>query len=296
MTAPAAAPARAAGPAWHAGVLAVMGDLRDLPWRRTRDPWAVLVSEVMLQQTQAARVAGPWQAFVDRFPDPASCAGATAAGVVRAWAGLGYNRRALQLHRAAQVVVEDHGGRVPADIDALLALPGLGPYTARAVVAFAFEGDVAVVDTNVRRVLARSVLGRRACAAELQAVADGLVPRGEGWAWNQCMLELGARWCTGRVPRCGNCPLAAQCTWLAAGHPPPDPGAPATRNAPFAGSDRQGRGRLVAALREGPVPVADTARVAGWPDQPTRALAVVDRLVADGLAVRDGAGRLRLPG
>lgn len=279
----------------RAAVLRLEDGLRPLPWRATRDPWAVLVSEVMLQQTQAARVVGPWLAFMDRFPTPAACATAPPAAVVRAWAGLGYNRRALQVRAAAALVVDRHHGRVPADLADLLALPGLGPYTARAVSAFAFERDVAVVDTNVRRVLARAVLGRAGPPAELQAVADALVPAGRGWAWNQCVLELGATVCSGRAPACGRCPLARRCRWHGAGHPRPDPGAPGARQPAFAGSDRQGRGRLVTALRRGPVESWTLAAVAGWPDDPVRARAVAERLVADGLAVPDGRGGLRLP-
>lgn len=269
--------------------------LRALPWRATRVPWPVLVSEVMLQQTQVSRVVGPWRSFMARFPDPATCAGASVAAVVQAWAGLGYNRRAVQLRLAAQAIVDRHGGRVPDRLPDLLALPGLGPYTARAVLAFGFGRDVAVVDTNVRRVLARALLGRPATTGQLQQRADQLVPPGQGWAWNQCLLELGALWCTARAPACGRCPLVRRCRWHVAGHPDPDPGAPASRQAPFAGSDRQGRGRLVAALRQGPVPSWELAGVAGWPEDPVRARAVAERLVADGLAVPDGHGGLRLP-
>ncbi|HEX3620953.1 MAG TPA: A/G-specific adenine glycosylase, partial [Acidimicrobiales bacterium] len=180
---------------------------RDLPWRRTRDPWAVLVSELMLQQTQVPRVVPRFGSFLDRFPTPAACASAPAADVVRAWAGLGYNRRALNLHRAATAVVERHDGAVPRTLAALVALPGVGPYTARAVLAFAYEVDVGVVEVNSARVLARAVAGRRLSAAEAQALADGLVPPGDGWAWNSAMLDLGATVCTKAAPACDACPL-----------------------------------------------------------------------------------------
>jgi A/G-specific adenine glycosylase len=267
---------------------------RDLPWRATRDPWAVLVSETMLQQTQVARVVPRYEAFLARFPDVGSCAAAPAGAVVDAWAGLGYNRRAVQLHAAARAVTDDHGGSFPTDLAALLALPGIGPYTARAVLAFAFEHDVAVLDTNVARVLARQA-GGRLTAKAAQAMADALVPEGRGWWWNQSMLDLGALVCTKRSPRCDGCPVRATCSWRGAG---PDPAvgsagvsAPQSR---FAGSDRQGRGRLVAALRRGPVTREALAQAMGWPDDRARAERVAATVVADGLAVREG-DVLRLP-
>ncbi|HEV3495601.1 MAG TPA: A/G-specific adenine glycosylase, partial [Actinomycetes bacterium] len=205
----------------------------------------MLVSEVMLQQTQVSRVVPVYERFVDRFPTPAACATAPVGEVVRAWAGLGYNRRAVNLHRTATVVVERHGGRLPADLPGLLALPGIGPYTARAVLAFAFEADVAVLDTNVARVLARALGGRAA-----QSEADGLVPNGRAWTWNSALLDFGATVCTASRPRCDRCPITSVCSWRKAGHPEPDP-ATVSRESPFAGSDRQGRGRLVDALRRG---------------------------------------------
>jgi len=267
---------------------------RDLPWRRGRDPWPVLVSEVMLQQTQVPRVLPRFTAFVERFPTPAACAAAPAGEVVRAWAGLGYNRRAVSLHRAAIAVVEHHGGRLPADDRALRSLPGVGPYTARAVLAFAFEADVGVVETNTRRVLARSA-GRPLAPAEAQARADALVPPGRGWAWNQAMVDLGATVCTRRTPRCAGCPWLGECRWRPVADRVADPAAPPSRQSAFAGSDRQGRGRLVAALRsDGSVPLAGLAGVVGWPGEPERAARAAAGLVADGLAVADG-DRLRLP-
>jgi A/G-specific adenine glycosylase len=273
--------------------------LRTLPWRATRDPWAVLVSEVMAQQTGVERVVGYYHAFLDRFPTAAACAAVPAGEVVRSWAGLGYNRRAVSLHRCARAVVARHGGELPADLGALLALPGIGPYTARAVLAFAFERAVGVVDTNVGRVLARWE-GRSLRQAEAQALADDLVPPAgdPAWAWNQALMELGGTVCRRRRPRCAECPARAWCGWAAVGMAAPDPAdgsAGVSAGQPrFEGSDRQGRGRLVEALCRGPVPLADVAAVMGWPDDPARADRVAVGLLDDGLAVRDG-DRLRLP-
>jgi A/G-specific adenine glycosylase len=271
---------------------------RDLPWRRTRDPWAVLVSELMLQQTQVPRVVSRWQPFLDLFPDAAACAAAGPGEVVAAWAGLGYNRRALNLHRAAVTVVERHGGALPDDLAALLALPGIGPYTARAVLVFAFGHDLGLVDTNAGRFLARAAAGRPLPAREAQALADALVPPGRGWSWGQAVFDLGAAVCTRRAPRCGSCPVALACAWHAAGRPPPDPVTGSAgvggRQSTFLGSDRQGRGRLVDALRAGPLALDEVAAAAGWTDDPARAARVVDGLVAEGLAVRDHC-HLRLP-
>ena len=274
---------------------------RDLPWRHTRDPWAVLVSEVMLQQTQVARVVPRYHRFLERFPTPAACAAAPAADVIAEWAGLGYNRRALGLYRAATAVVERHGGRLPADLAALRSLPGVGDYTARAVLAFAFGADVGVVEVNSARVLARAFAGRRLTAGEAQRLADDLVPVGEGWAWNQAMLDVGAIVCGKRIQSCGECPLRTSCAWAAASREGPDPaeGSAGTgsRQSAFAGSDRQGRGRLVAALRRAPVAAADVPAATGWPDDPDRARRVAAGVVTDGLAVPvDEDGSLALPG
>lgn len=274
--------------------------LRDLPWRATRDPWAVLVSEVMAQQTGVDRVVGYYHAFLDRFPTPRACADAPVGEVVRLWAGLGYNRRAVNLHRCACVVVERHGGTLPDELGALMALPGVGPYTARAVLAFAFERDVGVVDTNVGRVLARWE-GRPLRPAEAQALADRLVPAdgdGRSWGWNQAVMELGGTVCRRRRPRCAACPARVWCSWAAVGLVAPDPAdgsaGVSTGQPRLEGSDRQGRGRLVDALCRGRVPVADIAGVMGWPDDPARADRVAVGLLDDGLAVRDGDD-LRLP-
>lgn len=271
---------------------------RDLPWRRSRDPWAVLVSELMLQQTQVARVTDRYVRFLDRFPTVAACASAPLGDVIDEWAGLGYNRRAVHLHRTANACVEHHGGELPEALEELLTLPGVGPYTARAVLVFAHERDIGLVDTNAGRFVSRALAGRALGAKDAQAVADGAVPDGWGWTWGQAVFDLGASVCRKRSPRCDECPIRAHCAWARAGFPPPDPidgsagiSAPQSR---FDGSDRQGRGRLVDALRRGPVARGALAAVMGWPDDPDRAELVATTLVRDGLAVLAG-GRYRLP-
>ena len=268
---------------------------RDLPWRRTRDLWEILVSEVMLQQTQIARVIPRYMAFLRAFPTASDCAVAPVGAVIRAWDGLGYNRRAVQLHRCAQQVVELHGGSLPRDLPALLKLPGVGPYTARAVLAFAFEDDVGVVDTNVGRVLARWS-GRSLGAAEAQAAANAIVPPGSGWSWNQALFDFAAGVCTRRHPRCDQCPVRSSCRWQGQGDDPAEGSARVSGGqSRFEGSDRQGRGRLVAALRRGPLPRSEVAVAAGWPDDPTRATRVLAGLEDDGIAVVDDEGTATLP-
>jgi A/G-specific adenine glycosylase len=260
-----------------------VAQLRDLPWRAERDPWTILVAEVMLQQTQAERVIPKWRAFLEAYPDPTACAAAPLADVLRLWQGLGYPRRARNLRHAAELIVDSHGGLLPADLDALLALPGIGPYTARAVLAFSFELDVAVVDTNIARVLARTE-GERLTPRRAQQIADDVVPAGHGWIWNQVIMDLGATVCR-PSPRCDICPIAASCTWHVTGHPDPDPAigsaGVSTRQAPFAGSDRQARGRVLAALHDGPRLVSEFDE------------RIVATLVADGLVeLSDGAAFL----
>jgi A/G-specific adenine glycosylase len=254
----------------------------------------------MLQQTQVPRVVERWPVFLERFPSPAACAEAPVGEVVRAWAGLGYNRRAVNLHRAACVVVERHDGSLPDDLAALLALPGVGPYTARAVLVFAFERDIGLVDTNAGRFVARAGAGRALAPGEAQAVADGLVPDGMGWAWGSAVFDLGALVCRRRSPACAACPIVAWCAWARAGWPEPDPVTGSAGisggQAPFAGSDRQGRGRLVDALRAGPVPVDRLPSATGWPGEPGRATRVAAGLVRDGLAAWSSDGSsLELP-
>lgn len=269
---------------------------RDLPWRHSRDPWEILVSELMLQQTQVARVVDRLPRFLERFPTPSACAAAPAGDVIDEWAGLGYNRRALALHRAAGVMVEAHDGAVPRDLADLLALPGIGPYSARAVRVFAFEEVDAVVDTNIARVLAR-VAGEPMRAAAVQRLADQLVPADDPWTWNQAVMDVGALRCR-PTPRCDDCPLATDCAWATAGRPDPDPAATtagvSTRQSTFEGSDRQGRGRLVDALRRGPVPAGELAAAMGWGDDHDRAERVAATVVGDGLAVVE-RGTYRLP-
>jgi A/G-specific adenine glycosylase len=271
---------------------------RDLPWRRSRDPWAVLVSELMLQQTQVARVVDRHPRFLQRFPTVEACAAAPVGDVIDEWAGLGYNRRAVHLHRTATRCVEEHGGALPDTLDALLALPGIGPYTARAVLVFAHEHDIGLVDTNAGRFVARALAGRPLRPGEAQEVADAAVPAGWGWTWGQAVFDLGASVCRKRSPRCDDCPVRSHCSWARAGFPAPDPidgsagiSAPQPR---FEGSDRQGRGRLVDALRRGEVSRRDLATVMGWPGDAARAERVAGSVVADGLVVRDG-DRYRLP-
>ncbi len=266
---------------------------RDLPWRRTRDPWAILVSELMLQQTQAARVIDRFPRFLERFPTPTSCADRPVGDVIDEWSGLGYNRRAVNLHRSAVVVRNDHGGAVPSSLPGLLALPGVGPYTARAVRAFAFELDDGVVDTNIGRVLAR-LGGLPLRPVEAQRLADGLVPVGEGWHWNQAVMELGAVICR-PTPSCSGCPIVADCSWQGSGPDPATGSAGVSKGqSRFDGSDRQGRGKLVDALRSGSVALSDLADVMGWPEDLDRAGRVAATLVVDGLALERG-GRLELP-
>jgi A/G-specific adenine glycosylase len=259
---------------------------RHLPWRDTRDPWAVLVSEVMLQQTQAQRVIEPYARFLERFPTPAVCAASEVGDVLRLWGGLGYNRRAVYLRRAAQAIVERFGGQVPSALDELKSLPGVGSYTARAVLAFAFEHDVGVVDTNVRRVLARAVAGAPLSAFDAQRLADELVGPGAGWAHNQAMLDLGATHCTAQ-PNCTGCPLRRACAWGERGWCEPDPAQTpeSRRQARFSGSDRQGRGRLVSALLRRPLAGRELALAAGWPDDDARARRIAESLVSEGMAM-----------
>ncbi len=270
-----------------------------MPWRSTRDPWAVLVSEVMAQQTQLVRVIPAYLRFLDLFPTPASCAAAPVGDVLRAWRGLGYNRRARNLHRAAQAVEADYGGRLPSDLAGLLSLPGVGAYTARAVLAFAFGVDAGVVDTNAGRVLSRAVAGRPVGVGVAQGLVDAMVPPGRGWWFGQALLDLGSGTCVAGTPRCHECPIRRRCRWAASGRAGPDPAVgsagvsvPQSR---FAGSDRQGRGRLIEALRRGEVPAADLDAVVGWTGEPERLDRVVAGLVAEGMVVRTPTGALRLP-
>ena len=267
---------------------------RDLPWRSTRDPWLILVSEIMAQQTQVERVVPKWTAFVKRFPTPEAAAAVPAGDLISMWDGLGYNRRALMLHACAVQICESHCGVVPDQLEQLLALPGIGPYTARAVLVFAFERDEAVLDTNVGRVLAR-LNGRSLEAKDAQRVADQLVPSGRGWEWNQALLDFGASVCQKRTPQCDHCVVRSWCAWRGDG-PDPASGSAAVSvgQSAFEGSDRQGRGRLVSRLRGGAVPRSSAATVMGFDGDEERAERVLATLLRDGLVEEQGA-ELRLP-
>jgi A/G-specific adenine glycosylase len=248
---------------------------RPLPWRFTRDPWAILVSEVMLQQTQAARVVPHYERFLARFPTPAALAAASAADAIGAWSGLGYNRRALALREAARAVA---AGDWP---ERLEDLPGVGPYTAAAVASFAWDAQVAAVDTNVRRVIERRDGVRRSPGALARRAAE-LLPEGRAAAWNQAMMELGATLCRPRRPLCGECPLRAGCAGPGALPAP----AERRRGERFEATDRWARGRLLAALVAGEAPPELAA------ERRERALAGLER---DGLIVRGEDGTPRLP-
>ena len=271
---------------------------RDLPWRRPgTTPWSVLVSEIMLQQTPVSRVIPAHHAWLERWPTPKALAGDAPGEAVRQWGRLGYPRRALRLHQTARIVTERHDGEIPADHDALLKLPGLGAYTAAAVAVFAFGGRHAVLDTNVRRVLARVASGRQfPGAAPSRAeyrLAEELLPQDPATAgrWSVAVMELGALTCTAARPRCGECPVARQCAWLAAGQPPATERRPGQR---YEGTDRQCRGRLLALLRESPVPLSQGHLDLAWPDAVQRARAL-DGLVADGLVDPLPDGNYGLP-
>jgi A/G-specific adenine glycosylase len=241
----------------------------------------------MLQQTQVERVVPYYERFLGAYPTAPDCARARPSDVVRLWAGLGYNRRALHLHGAARIVTRDHGGRVPQDEASLRALPGVGPYTARAVRAFAYGEDVAAVDTNGVRVLARCVSGVPLTASKAMVLGDRLVPAGRSWEFNQAMFDLGATVCVAARPGCAVCPLRRQCRWRRDGCADPDPwraGAAARSQPTFAGSDRQGRGRLLDALRRDTVAREQVAAACGWPSDPGRATRVAAALVDEGFA------------
>jgi len=272
---------------------------RDLPWRRPgTTAWSILVSEVMLQQTPVSRVLPAHAAWLQRWPEPAALAAASPADAVRQWDRLGYPRRAVRLHESSGIITDRYGGQVPSSADQLESLPGVGSYTAAAVASFAFGRRHAVLDTNVRRVLARLVTGAflpaaTPTAAERQ-LAQTLLPEDGRLAarWSVGVMELGALICTAARPRCGECPLAAGCAWLRLGRPT----TPARRLAPaYLGSDRQCRGRLLAHLRASAVPVPADILATAWhdPAQYSRSLAT---LIADGLVIQCPDGSLALPG
>ncbi|HSV67808.1 MAG TPA: A/G-specific adenine glycosylase [Mycobacteriales bacterium] len=273
---------------------------RELPWRQPdASAWAVCVSELMLQQTPVTRVLPVYDAWLARWPTATALAAATPGEAVRMWGKLGYPRRALRLHECAVAVVERHGGELPADVDTLLELPGIGAYTARAIAAFAFGARCPVVDTNVRRVVARAVggvgdAGPPSTARDLAAVEALLPPEpARAATLSAALMELGQTVCTSRAPRCAGCPVRSGCGWLAAGRPPYDgPTRPAQR---FAGTDRQVRGLLMDVLRAAPGPVTLDALDAVWHDDTQRARAL-DALVSDGLVDPLPDGLFALPG
>lgn len=271
---------------------------RVLPWREPdASAWSVMVSEYMLQQTPVVRVLPVHAAWLERWPTPADLAEVPTGDAVRAWGRLGYPRRALRLHAAAVAITERHGGEVPADLEALRALPGVGEYTAAAVATFAFGRRHVVLDTNVRRVLGRVVTGVEAPPASLgraeRELAAGLLPDDEPTAatWSVAVMELGALVCTARTPACGRCPVADVCAWRAAGHPSYD--GPRRRQA-WDGTDRQCRGRLMAVLRDADGPVHLSALEAAWPE-PVQRERCLEGLVTDRLAVRTSATTVALP-
>lgn len=273
---------------------------RDLPWRREGfGAWGILVSEFMLQQTPVARVVGPLGDWLDRWPTPAALAAAPAGEAVRAWGRLGYPRRALRLHACAVAITDLHGGVVPETVDELLGLPGVGEYTARAVAVFAYGHRHPVVDTNVRRVIARAIDGRAdagppSTRRDLAAMGS-VLPADDAAArvTNAAVMELGALVCTARSPRCEACPVADRCAWRAAGYPG-RLGARLPVQAKYEGSDRQVRGLILAELRASDIPVPGSELEGLWPDAVQRERALAG-LLADGLAVaRDGG--FALPG
>jgi len=271
---------------------------RDLPWREPgTTPWAVLVSEVMLQQTPVARVTPVWTDWLARWPAPSSLAAEAPGTVVRAWGKLGYPRRALRLHAAATAIATDHGDVVPSDVDTLLSLPGIGAYTARAVAAFGYGARAAVVDTNVRRVVARAVHGT--ADAGLPSVTrdladvDALLPTSRAARFSAALMELGAVVCTARSPRCADCPAVAECAWVRAGRPAST--GPVRQAQGYAGTDRQVRGRLLDVLRVAPEPVRRPQLDAVWTDHGQRDRCL-GSLLADGLVEQTADGRFALPG
>ncbi|MFF3887071.1 A/G-specific adenine glycosylase [Streptomyces sp. NPDC001914] len=303
MTAPTkpTAPARnASAEDLHTPVIAWFdAHARDLPWRHPdAGPWAVMVSEFMLQQTPVNRVLPVYEQWLERWPRPADLAKDAPGEAVRAWGRLGYPRRALRLHGAAVAITERHGGDVPTDHAQLLALPGIGEYTAAAVASFAYGQRHPVLDTNVRRVFARAVTGVQyppnATTAAERRLARALLPEGESTAarWAAASMELGALVCTAKNETCHRCPIAAQCAWRLAGKPEHD--GPPRKGQTYAGTDRQVRGKLLAVLREAHVPVPQTALDRVW-DEPVQRGRALDGLVADGLVEPLPGGLYRLP-
>jgi A/G-specific adenine glycosylase len=276
-------------------------EARDLPWREPgTSPWGVLVSEVMLQQTPVVRVEPVWRQWMSRWPTPAALAASAPGDAIHAWGRLGYPRRAVRLHAAAAVMVERHDGDVPDTLAGLLALPGVGTYTAAAVSAFAFGRRAAVVDTNVRRVFARVVTGAAQAAptltrAELD-LATALLPEGapDARTWGVAVMEVGALVCSARSPRCPDCPVKDLCAWQLASRPAYQ--GPARRGQTWHGTDRQCRGTILAALRATTGPVTADELQAAWSTDDAQRDRCLDSLVADGLVEPLSGDRFRLPG
>jgi A/G-specific adenine glycosylase len=266
--------------------------------RETRDPYAILVSEVMAQQTQIGRAQEYWTRWMATFPTIETLASASPADVLRAWAGLGYNRRAINLQRAARVVVTEHGGRLPEAVEGLERLPGVGPYTARAVAAIAFGAPVTAVDTNVRRVLSRVALADGVLApGELQGLADALVPQDRPAAWTQALMDVGATFCHARRPACGGCPVQAWCRFSAATDTREPRLPPVSSRIPFTQTSRWLRGRILARLRDAKEPTwTRCAEPIGEHDAGAVGAALV-AMARDGLVEVDAAdpARARLP-
>jgi len=272
---------------------------RDLPWRQPGvSAWQILVSEFMLQQTPVSRVAPIWPEWIRRWPTASSTAAASTADVLRAWGKLGYPRRAKRLHECATVIARDHGDVVPDDVETLLTLPGVGSYTARAVACFAYGRRVPVVDTNVRRVVARAVHGLAdpggPSAVRDHADVEALLPKDDtAPGFSAALMELGATVCTARRPRCGVCPIDA-CAWRNAGYPPAT-GA-RRRVQTFAGTDRQVRGRLLDVLRAKDFPVTRAELDVAWLTDPVQCDRALNSLLSDGLVTETLDGRFGLPG
>jgi len=264
---------------------------RDLPWRQSRDPYAILVAEVMLQQTQVDRVVPKWHAWLHRFPTLADLARASRADAIRAWQGLGYNLRAVRLHEIACEVVAQHNGNLPENVAGLLALKGIGRYTAGAVAGFAYEQPVAMVDTNIRRVLSRVF---RVRPGEVEALAERVVPAQAAYAWNQALMDLGATLCGPKRALCLVCPLVTECAGPeSSGNSASKPLRPAEE---FRGSRRFYRGRLVEALRGTPSGMSLRALcvAVGGSRGAAQMLGLVEKLAADGLITVDSAQNVRL--
>ena len=267
------------------------GDVRatrdQLPWRGERDPWRVLVAEMMLAQTQAPRVAKRYPEVISELASPRASAVIRPDRYLELWSGLGYYRRALSLRASAIEICGRFDGVVPNSLAELLTLPGVGRYTARAVLAFAFEESVGVLDTNIGRVLSRAVAGRPLRAKEAQELADALVPVEGSREWNLAVMDFGAIVCRARSPLCEQCPLylAGRCSWRSTGGADPAIRSASTARpqARFSGSDREGRGRLLERALDGSIPATELADASGWPEDPDRAARVARRMVKDGL-------------